>query len=97
MLRGGRRPGPAASLLPARPSVLRAISRGRLRRLRRWWVRRLRRRIRRWGPLVEKPAPPKRDGPGETGRDLITIKERLGHGHFLAWIDAEFGMTGQVI
>lgn len=31
----------------------------------------------------------------ETGRDLISIKEKLGHGHFLAWIEAEFGMTRQ--
>src|SRR3954470_3532232 len=29
----------------------------------------------------------------ETGRDLLAIKERLEHGRFLAWIDAEFGMT----
>lgn len=29
----------------------------------------------------------------ETGRDLLTIKERLGHGNFLAWIEAEFGMN----
>src|SRR4051812_33699293 len=27
------------------------------------------------------------------GLDLIATKKRLGHGHFLAWIDAEFGMT----
>src|SRR5215204_5853074 len=73
MLRGGRCPRPAASLLPAWPSVLRAVSRWRwiwrrwirrpwrLRRrgLRRWWIRRwwIRRRLRWWGPLVEKPAP----------------------------------------
>lgn len=29
----------------------------------------------------------------EIGRDLIAVKKRLGHGKFLAWIDAEFGMT----
>lgn len=27
----------------------------------------------------------------ETGRDLIDMKARLGHGHFTAWISAEFG------
>ena len=26
----------------------------------------------------------------ETGRDLLAIKERLGHGWFLAWLQAEF-------
>lgn len=31
----------------------------------------------------------------ETGRDLLDIKERLGHGHFMAWLEAEFGMTRQ--
>lgn len=29
----------------------------------------------------------------EAGRDLLEMKERLGHGRFLAWIDAEFGMS----
>src|SRR5687768_6309412 len=29
----------------------------------------------------------------ETGRDLLAIKEQLGHGQFLEWIQAEFGMT----
>jgi hypothetical protein len=29
----------------------------------------------------------------ETGRDLKAVKDILGHGHFLHWIDAEFGMT----
>ena len=28
----------------------------------------------------------------EIGRDLISVKERLGHGQFLPWIEAEFGM-----
>lgn len=28
----------------------------------------------------------------EIGSDLIAVKDRLGHGHFLKWIDAEFGM-----
>lgn len=29
----------------------------------------------------------------EIGRDLIEVKRQLGHGHFLKWIDAEFGMS----
>jgi hypothetical protein len=29
----------------------------------------------------------------EIGRDLIAVKERLGHGNFLPWIDGEFRMT----
>jgi hypothetical protein len=29
----------------------------------------------------------------DIGRDLIGAKKRLGHGRFLAWIEAEFGMT----
>ncbi|MBP0578980.1 DUF3102 domain-containing protein [Labrys sp. LIt4] len=29
----------------------------------------------------------------ETGRDLREQKAALGHGHFLKWIDAEFGMS----
>jgi hypothetical protein len=29
----------------------------------------------------------------EIGRDLIRVKERLGHGNFLPWIDREFRMT----
>lgn len=29
----------------------------------------------------------------EIGRDLIAVKKALGHGHFLRWIEAEFGMT----
>lgn len=29
----------------------------------------------------------------ETGRDLISIKDKLEHGLFLAWLEAEFGMT----
>ena len=31
----------------------------------------------------------------EIGRDLALAKKRLGHGNFLAWIDAEFGMSDQ--
>ena len=31
----------------------------------------------------------------EIGGDLTLAKERLGHGHFLAWIDTEFGMSDQ--
>src|SRR3712207_6004399 len=31
----------------------------------------------------------------ETGRDLLAIKERIEHERFLAWIDAEFGMTSR--
>lgn len=29
----------------------------------------------------------------EIGRDLIGVKDRIGHGNFLPWIEAEFGMT----
>lgn len=29
----------------------------------------------------------------DIGRDLIAVKEAVGHGHFLSWIDAEFGMS----
>lgn len=29
----------------------------------------------------------------EIGRDLLSVKERIGHGNFLPWIEAEFGMT----
>ena len=29
----------------------------------------------------------------EIGRDLIAVKERVGHGGFIRWIEAEFGMT----
>lgn len=29
----------------------------------------------------------------EIGKDLIAVKEVLGHGHFLSWIEAEFGMS----
>jgi hypothetical protein len=29
----------------------------------------------------------------DIGNDLIAVKAALGHGRFLAWIDAEFGMT----
>lgn len=29
----------------------------------------------------------------DIGRDLIAMKETLGHGHFLAWVAAEFGMS----
>lgn len=29
----------------------------------------------------------------DIGRDLISVKESVGHGNFLPWIDAEFGMT----
>lgn len=29
----------------------------------------------------------------EIGRDLIAVKEAIGHGNFLPWIEAEFGMT----
>lgn len=28
-----------------------------------------------------------------TGRDLVSVKAQLGHGGFLKWIDAEFGMS----
>lgn len=29
----------------------------------------------------------------EVGRELIQQKKDLGHGNFLAWIEAEFGMS----
>jgi chromosome segregation ATPase len=29
----------------------------------------------------------------EIGRDLLAAKERVGHGNWLAWLDAEFGMS----
>lgn len=29
----------------------------------------------------------------EIGRDLAAVKKALGHGHFLRWIEAEFGMS----
>lgn len=29
----------------------------------------------------------------EIGRDLIGVKKALGHGHFLKWVEAEFGMS----
>src|SRR4051794_37426713 len=29
----------------------------------------------------------------DTGRDLLSIKERLGHGHFGRWLAAEFQWT----
>lgn len=29
----------------------------------------------------------------EVGRELIEQKRQLGHGNFLPWIDAEFGMS----
>lgn len=29
----------------------------------------------------------------DIGRELIDVKERIGHGNFLPWIDREFGMT----
>ena len=29
----------------------------------------------------------------EIGRQLLAVKERLGHGHFLPWLSAEFGWT----
>jgi hypothetical protein len=29
----------------------------------------------------------------EIGRELIEVKERIGHGKFLPWIDREFGMS----
>src|SRR4051812_29722081 len=28
-----------------------------------------------------------------TGEDLLRLKDRLGHGRFLPWVDAEFGMS----
>lgn len=31
----------------------------------------------------------------EIGRDLIAVKKAVGHGNFLKWIDAEFGMAEQ--
>jgi hypothetical protein len=31
----------------------------------------------------------------DIGRDLIAVKESLGHGNFLAWIDREFGMNAK--
>ena len=31
----------------------------------------------------------------EIGRELTAAKKTLGHGHFLPWIDAEFGMSDQ--
>ncbi len=31
----------------------------------------------------------------ETGKDLILMKERLGHGNFLRWIEDEFQMSDQ--
>lgn len=31
----------------------------------------------------------------EIGRDLIAVKEAIGHGNFLPWIEAEFGMSDQ--
>ena len=31
----------------------------------------------------------------ETGRDLIQVKNGLGHGRFSKWIETEFGMTGR--
>lgn len=31
----------------------------------------------------------------EIGRDLIAVKERVGHGGFIRWIEAEFGMSDQ--
>jgi AMMECR1 domain-containing protein len=31
----------------------------------------------------------------ETGRDLIAMKEKLGHGNFLPWTAAEFGWSRQ--
>ena len=29
----------------------------------------------------------------EIGRDLIAVKDRLPHGDFMRWMEAEFGMT----
>lgn len=29
----------------------------------------------------------------EIGRDLTNVKKAIGHGHFLRWIEAEFGMS----
>ena len=31
----------------------------------------------------------------KTGRDLCGVKERLDHGQFVAWLDAEFKMTAR--
>jgi hypothetical protein len=31
----------------------------------------------------------------EIGRKLIVVKDRIGHGNFLPWIDLEFGMSDQ--
>ncbi|MCK0197755.1 DUF3102 domain-containing protein [Ancylobacter sp. 6x-1] len=31
----------------------------------------------------------------EVGRELIQQKKDIGHGNFLAWIEAEFGMSDQ--
>jgi hypothetical protein len=31
----------------------------------------------------------------QVGQNLQAVKQRLGHGHFLAWLHAEFGMTYQ--
>lgn len=31
----------------------------------------------------------------EIGRELIAVKDRVGHGNFLPWIDREFGMSDQ--
>ena len=29
----------------------------------------------------------------EIGRELVAMKDALGHGHFLPWLEAEFGYT----
>ena len=29
----------------------------------------------------------------DTGRDFVRMKDRLGHGHFIRWLHAEFSMT----
>jgi Protein of unknown function (DUF3102) len=31
----------------------------------------------------------------ETGRDLLAQKAALGHGQFLPWVEAEFGMSAR--
>ena len=31
------------------------------------------------------------------GRDLITVKDRLGHGRFLPWIESELGMKERTV
>ena len=31
----------------------------------------------------------------DTGRDFVRMKDRLGHGHFIRWLDAEFSMTAR--